>query len=103
MGGSSEGRVNLDDSEVAGCTVETCVSVLVLAEEVSSLAHKREVMFGSVTWLSPLLPLPCPLPTRTGSEGFWGIEGTFVVNCPPRMLSERLVGTPLDLVVTDTS
>ena len=80
--------------------METCVSVLVLAEEVSSLPHEREVTFGSV---SPLLPLTRSLGTRTGSEEFWGIKGTFVVKCPPRMLSERLAGTSLDLVVTDTS
>ena len=75
----------------------TCVAVLVLTEEVSGLVH------GSVTWLSPLVPLPHPLATRTGSEEFWGIEGIFDVKCPPRMLSERLVGTSLDLVVSYTS
>ena len=84
---------------MADCTVVTCVSVLVLTEEVSSLVH------GSLTWLSPLLPLPRPLVTRTGSEELWGIDskGIFVVKCPPRMLSERLVGTSLDLVVSCTS
>ena len=47
--------------------METCVSVLVLAEEVLSLPHEREVTFGSV---SPLLPLTRSLGTRTGSEEF---------------------------------